>query len=72
MWVAVAKAAVTGLLSLLAKLAGPLLGYIAGRIKAKADAAEKGLDHAKRAREIDEDVARLPDAALDDELRGKP
>jgi hypothetical protein len=41
-----------------------------GRADARKDAAEKGVDHAKEANRIRDDVARLSDDELADELRG--
>lgn len=40
-----------------------------GRRSAQADAAEKSVERAKDALEIDEDVARLDDDALNKQLR---
>lgn len=40
-----------------------------GKAKAQSDFFEESHDKAKEARKIDEDVARLSDPALDDELR---
>lgn len=46
--------------------------YIArswGRASAQRDIAEKGVDDARKGQEIDEDVARMPNADLDKRLR---
>jgi len=42
-----------------------------GRAGAQRDAAEAGVDEARKANEIDESVDSLDDSALDDELKGK-
>ena len=41
-----------------------------GQASAERDAAEGGIDRARKANAIDEDVARVDDADLDRELRG--
>lgn len=59
------------LLSLAASLLRlvPVIGaWLAGRSSATAAVNAKALRHAKKAHVIDEDVARLDDAALLDEL----
>ena len=44
--------------------------YKAGKREQEARSLEKALDHAAKAGEIDETVARLSDARIDDILRG--
>ena len=44
--------------------------YRAGKREQEARSLEKALDHAAKAGEIDETVARLSDARIDDLLRG--
>ncbi len=41
----------------------------AGRVEEQRDQAEASTERARERHEIDEDVARLSDSALDDELR---
>ena len=41
-----------------------------GVSQARADGLEAGADAARKGQEIDEDVARMSDSDLDDELRG--
>ena len=41
-----------------------------GRASAQREAAEAGVDEARKANEIDEDVARTDNSDLDHELRG--
>ncbi|MBI5120047.1 MAG: hypothetical protein HZA67_03520 [Rhodospirillales bacterium] len=62
------------LLSLAASLLRlvPIVGaWFVGRRSARDAANAKALEQARTAQAIDEDVARLDDAALHDELRGR-
>lgn len=46
-----------------------LAGRKSGKDAARADSAESAVKDARRANEIDQDIARLSDAELDDRLR---
>jgi len=60
----------TGLLARLVGMAVAAFGwYSAGRASARAAAAERSLDRAREANEIDEEVGALSDADLADRLR---
>jgi len=48
---------------------GMIIARRSGRAEAERDQAVQSADRAKVRHEIDEDVARLSDSALDDELR---
>ena len=55
--------------AVLAFLGGRWTGKRDGRNQAVKEAAENAVEMARKGRRIDEDVARMSDAALDDELR---
>jgi hypothetical protein len=56
---------------LIAKIAGALAIYQAGKRKAELNQAETALEKAKEADEVHGDVARMPDDAVARELRDK-
>lgn len=63
--------AVLALGEFLLRLAAPLAAWFAGREKARSERLSQSLDHARQANAIDEEVARLDDAALRRELLAK-
>ena len=65
--------AIYGLLAVLGALViwlGFRYARKAGAAQARADGLEAGADAARKGQEIDEDVSKLSDSDLDDELRG--
>jgi hypothetical protein len=63
--------AIGSALSAIARLAGLIFAYSAGRNRARAQDAAKAAKQAREGHEIEEDVARLGDDDLDRELRGR-
>lgn len=71
MWAGIITA-VARLLSALSSYAGIAIAWFAGKRSAKNDALEKGVDLAREAAEIDENVGRLSDSERRRWLFGDP